>query len=147
MSVYDVVIIASMIEREIEVPEERELAASVIYNRLDAGNPLGIDATIRFEDQNWTEPLVESRLNEATPYNTRINAGLPPGPIGNPGLRLARGGREPGRDRLLLLRGQAGHLQRAHLRRDGGGVRRRGGRVPGGLGGGGRLADGLLSQR
>jgi hypothetical protein len=85
-SVYDVVNVASMIEREIQVPEERKLAASVIYNRLDAGNPLGIDATIRFEDQNYTEPLVESRLNEPTPYNTRINPGLPPGPIGNPGL-------------------------------------------------------------
>jgi YceG-like family len=86
LSVYEVVIIASMVEREIQVPEERELAASVIYNRLEAGNPLGIDATIRFEDQNWTEPLLESRLNEPTPYNTRINPGLPPGPIGNPGL-------------------------------------------------------------
>jgi UPF0755 protein len=86
LSVYEVVNVASMIEREIQVPEERELAASVIYNRLEAGNPLGIDATIRFEDQNWTEPLVESRLNEPTPYNTRINPGLPPGPIGNPGL-------------------------------------------------------------
>ena len=85
-SVYDVVNVASMIEREIAVPEERKLAASVIYNRLDAGNPLGIDSTIRFEDQNYTEPLVESRLNEPTPYNTRINPGLPPGPIGNPGL-------------------------------------------------------------
>lgn len=85
-SVYEVVNVASMIEREIQVPEERELAASVIYNRLDAGNPLGIDATIRFEDHNYTEPLVESRLNEPTPYNTRTNPGLPPGPIGNPGL-------------------------------------------------------------
>ncbi len=83
---YDVVIIASMIEREIALPEERDLAASVIYNRLDANNPLGIDATIRFEDQNFNKPLVESRLREDTPYNTRTNAGLPPGPIGNPGL-------------------------------------------------------------
>ena len=86
LSVYEVVKIASMIEREIQVPEERELAASVIYNRLDAGNPLGIDSTIRFEDQNYDEPLVESRLNQPTPYNTRINPGLPPTPIGNPGL-------------------------------------------------------------
>jgi YceG-like family len=85
-SVYEIVNVASMIEREIQVPEERKLAASVIYNRLDAGNPLGIDATIRFEDQNYTEPLVESRLEEPTPYNTRVNPGLPPGPIGNPGL-------------------------------------------------------------
>jgi hypothetical protein len=86
LSVYEVVTIASMIEREIQVPEERELAASVIYNRLEANNPLGIDATIRFEDQNYDEPLLESRLNADTPYNTHTNPGLPPGPIGNPGL-------------------------------------------------------------
>ncbi|MDQ3572908.1 MAG: endolytic transglycosylase MltG, partial [Actinomycetota bacterium] len=86
LSVYDVVIIASMIEREIAVPEERKLAASVIYNRLEADDTLGIDATIRFEDQNYTKPLVQSRLDSPTPYNTRVNPGLPPGPIGNPGL-------------------------------------------------------------
>lgn len=83
---YELVIIASMVEREIAVPEERKLAASVIYNRLDDGSPLGIDATIRFEDQNYSGQLVQSRLEEDTPYNTRTNAGLPPGPIGNPGL-------------------------------------------------------------
>lgn len=93
--VYDVVIIASMIEREIAVPEERQLAASVIYNRLDAGNPLGIDATIRFEDQNYTEPLVQSRLEADTPYNTRVNPGLPPGPIGNPGLASLQAAANP----------------------------------------------------
>jgi hypothetical protein len=83
---YDVVIIASMIEREIQVAKERKLAASVIYNRLADGTPLGIDATIRYEDNNFTKPLLESRLEEDTPYNTRINTGLPPGPIGNPGV-------------------------------------------------------------
>ena len=83
---YDVVIIASMIEREIAVPDERDDAAAVIYNRLKAGTPLGIDATIRYEDQNYTEQLTESRLEEPTPYNTRVNTGLPPGPISNPGL-------------------------------------------------------------
>lgn len=83
---YETVIVASMVEREIAVPEERELAASVIYNRLDNGTPLGIDATIRFEDQNYSGQLVQSRLAEDTPYNTRTNSGLPPGPIGNPGL-------------------------------------------------------------
>lgn len=86
LNVYDVLKIASMVEREIQVPEERELAAAVIYNRLRAGTPLGIDATIRYEDQNYTEQLTESRLDEPTPYNTRINTGLPPTPIGNPGL-------------------------------------------------------------
>ncbi len=83
---YDLVNIAAMVEREIAVPEERELAASVINNRLEQGNPLGIDATIRYEDQNYSGQLVLSRLEEDTPYNTRTNAGLPPGPIGNPGL-------------------------------------------------------------
>jgi uncharacterized YceG family protein len=85
-SQYDLVNIAAMVEREIAVPEERELAASVINNRLEAGNPLGIDATIRYEDHNYSGQLVLSRLEEDTPYNTRTNAGLPPGPIGNPGL-------------------------------------------------------------
>jgi UPF0755 protein len=86
LNVYDVLKIASMIEREIQQPDERRLAAAVIYNRLAAGDTLGIDATIRFEDQNYDEQLTLSRLDEDTPYNTRTNAGLPPTPIGNPGL-------------------------------------------------------------
>ena len=48
--------------------------------------PLGIDATIRFEDHDYDGQIVQSRLDQDTPYNTRINAGLPPGPISNPGL-------------------------------------------------------------
>lgn len=83
---YDVLIIASMIEREVSVPEERRLVAAVIYNRLSAGEPVGIDATLRYELDNFTEPLKESELATDTPYNTRLNAGLPPTPIGNPGL-------------------------------------------------------------
>ena len=86
LNTYDVLKIASMVEREIQVPEERELAAAVIYNRLKAGTPLGIDATIRYEDQNYDEPLLQSRLDTETPYNTRIVPGLPPTPISNPGL-------------------------------------------------------------
>ena len=83
---YDVLTIASMVERETLVPKERPIVASVIYNRLSQGEPLGIDATTRFELDNWTEPLTESELAADTPYNTRLNAGLPPGPIGSPGL-------------------------------------------------------------
>jgi UPF0755 protein len=92
---YEVVNVAAMIEREIAVPEERELAASVIYNRLEQGNPLGIDATIRYEDHNYSGQLVQSRLAEDTPYNTRTNAGLPPGPIGNPGLASLEAAAKP----------------------------------------------------
>lgn len=91
----DVVVIASMVEREIAVGEERDLASSVIYNRLDNGTPLGIDATIRFEDKNYSGQILQSRLEADTPYNTRINAGLPPGPIGNPGLASLQAAAKP----------------------------------------------------
>ncbi len=97
LNVYDVLKIASMIEREIEVPKERKLAAAVIYNRLSAGDTLGIDATIRYEDGNYDEQLTESRLAEDTPYNTRINPGLPPTPIGNPGLASIEAAANPAR--------------------------------------------------
>jgi UPF0755 protein len=97
LNVYDVLKIASMVEREIQVPEERRMAAAVIYNRLAAGDTLGIDATIRYEDGNYDEPLTESRLAEDTPYNTRINAGLPPTPIGNPGLASIEAAAKPAR--------------------------------------------------
>ena len=101
LSVYDVLTIASMIEREVQVPEERKLVSEVIYNRLAAGNPLGIDATIRYEDQNYDEPLTESRLNTDTPYNTRTRAGLPPTPIANPGLDAIEAAANPAKGDLF----------------------------------------------
>jgi peptidoglycan lytic transglycosylase G len=86
LTTFDVVTIASMVEREAQVARERPLIAAVIYNRLREGQPLGIDATIRYATGNWMKPLTESELATDSPYNTRRNAGLPPGPIGNPGL-------------------------------------------------------------
>jgi uncharacterized YceG family protein len=86
LTVFDVLTIASMVEREVAVARERPLVAAVIYNRLRDGMFLGIDATLRFALDNWTQPLKISELNSDTPYNTRNHAGLPPGPIGNPGL-------------------------------------------------------------
>jgi UPF0755 protein len=83
---HDVVTIASMVEEEAQLDEERELIAAVIYNRLREGIPLGIDATIRFATGNYEQPLTESELAVDSPYNTRLNAGLPPGPISSPGL-------------------------------------------------------------
>jgi cell division protein YceG involved in septum cleavage len=82
----DVVTIASMVEREAQLEKERPLIAAVIYNRLHEGMPLGIDATVRFATGNYDQPLTESELAVDSPYNTRVNAGLPPGPIGSPGL-------------------------------------------------------------
>jgi UPF0755 protein len=86
LNTYDLLIIGSMIEREVQVPEERKLVAAVIYNRLRNGIPLQIDATIRYASGNFTEPISASELQLDSPYNTYTNSGLPPGPIGNPGL-------------------------------------------------------------
>ncbi|MBI5311395.1 MAG: endolytic transglycosylase MltG [Actinobacteria bacterium] len=95
LTIFDVVTIASLIEREVSVPRERKLVAAVIYNRLKQGIPLGIDATTRFETGNWTEPLTNAVLQKDTPYNTRTNTGLPPGPIGNPGLASLKAAARP----------------------------------------------------
>ena len=95
LNVYDVLKIASMIEREVQVPEERRLVAAVIYNRLKQDIPLGIDATTRFAVGNYTKPLSPSELEIDSPYNTRENLGLPPGPIGNPGEAAIRAAANP----------------------------------------------------
>jgi uncharacterized YceG family protein len=95
LNVYDVVTIASMVEREVSVARERPIVAAVIYNRLSRGEPLFIDATTRFALDNWTEPLTESDLAVDSPYNTRTNAGLPPGPIGSPGLASIEAAAKP----------------------------------------------------
>lgn len=86
LTTYDVLTIASMVEREAQLPKERPLIAAVIYNRLRSGMPLGIDATIRYAINDYTRPLTDSDLQRNSPYNTRLRKGLPPTPIGNPGL-------------------------------------------------------------
>jgi len=97
LTVYDVLTIASMVEREAQLDSERKLIAAVIYNRLRQGIPLGIDATTRFAVGNYDEPLTNSELSTDSPYNTRLNTGLPPGPIGNPGLASIEAAAHPAR--------------------------------------------------
>lgn len=93
---YDVLIIASMVEKETVAPDERPLVAAVIYNRLKAGMPLGIDATIRYGlDVPGTEPLRVSQLESDNPYNTRNRTGLTPTPIANPGLASMQAAAHP----------------------------------------------------
>jgi uncharacterized YceG family protein len=99
---YDVLIIASLIEREAAVPKERPIIASVIYNRLRTDLRLDIDATVRFVTGNWTEPLRVSELQNPSPYNTRVHAGLPPGPIGNPGLASIKAAARPAKTNYLF---------------------------------------------
>jgi uncharacterized YceG family protein len=99
---YDVLIIASMVEREAQLDRERPLVAAVIYNRLKDGMTLGIDATIRYYENNWQRPLRVSELERDSPYNTRLNRGLPPTPIGNPGLASIKAAANPAREDYLF---------------------------------------------
>jgi UPF0755 protein len=93
---YDVLVIASMVEKEAVAPEERGKISRVIYNRLHKRMTLGIDATIRYAFRvPGTESLRESQLNSDSPYNTRKYAGLPPTPIANPGLASLRAAAHP----------------------------------------------------
>ena len=84
----EAVTVASLIEKEAANDEERPLIASVIYNRLIAGMPLGVDASILYEfpDYDGGVNIPNSIRMYASPYNTLLNTGLPPTPICNPGM-------------------------------------------------------------
>lgn len=85
-NLYEVLIMASMVEREAQKDEDRYLIAGVLYNRLKIGLRLDVDATVRYVINNWKDPLTQKDLGVDSPYNTRRYVGLPPGPICNPGL-------------------------------------------------------------
>jgi len=102
LNAYDVLIIASLIEREAMVAKERPIIASVIYNRLHNDIRLDIDATTRFAVGNWKRPLKVSEIQNPNPYNTRVHPGLPPGPIGNPGLASIRAAAHPAKTGFLF---------------------------------------------
>ncbi len=103
---YDVLTIASMVEKEAQAPRERPLVAAVIYNRLRNRMPLGMDSTIRYAlNVPPTQSLRESELNDPTPYNTRLHTGLPPTPITNPGLASIKAAAHPAKvDYLYFVR-------------------------------------------
>jgi uncharacterized YceG family protein len=103
---YDVLKIASMVEKETLAPSERRLVAAVIYNRLHAHMPLGIDATLRYGLHIApTQSILESQLQSDNPYNSRKIPGLPPTPIANPGLASIRAAAHPAKvDYLYFVR-------------------------------------------
>ena len=103
LTVYDVVTIASIIEHEAGLPSQRKQVAEVIYNRLREGMTLGSDATTRFAVHNYTKPLTQSQLESNSPYNTRVHAGLPPGPISNPGIATINAAAHPSKGQNLFF--------------------------------------------
>ena len=108
---YEVVIVASMIEEEAKLDRERPLIAGVIYNRLREGMVLGIDATLLYDDPTPDGQLSFSDLEYDSPYNTRINAGLPPTPIASPGRASLEAALAPAETEYFyyVLCGKDGH--------------------------------------
>ncbi|MHB8492658.1 MAG: endolytic transglycosylase MltG, partial [Solirubrobacteraceae bacterium] len=92
---YQLLIVASMVEREAGIPRDRPLIAAVIYNRLHRGMALGIDSTLRYALGDYAQPLTEAQLASPSPYNTRLHRGLPPTPISNPGAEAIEAATHP----------------------------------------------------
>ena len=94
---YKLIAVASIVEREAKRPADRPNVASTIYNRLRAGMTLGADSTQTYY-MRLTNPSVfptPAQLNQPSPYNTRVNKGLPPTPIANPGLASLQAAANP----------------------------------------------------
>ena len=94
-SLNEIITIASIIERECKVDEERKLVASVIYNRLEKGMPLQMCSTVQYVLGEQKEVLTYADTRIESPYNTYTNPGLPPGPICSPGLAAVKAALNP----------------------------------------------------
>jgi UPF0755 protein len=95
LSLTEVVTIASLVEEEARIDEERPVIAGVIYNRLDRGMPLEFDSTLQYALDKYGQRLLYEDREVDSPYNTYRNPGLPPGPISNPGVASLRAALAP----------------------------------------------------
>ena len=114
MSVRDVVILASLIEEETALPSERPLVSAVFHNRLKIGMKLDCDPTIAYALKRagrYTGRLLFRDLKFESPYNTYLHAGLPPGPISNPGVSSIDAALNPAPEKYLyfVARGDGSH--------------------------------------
>jgi UPF0755 protein len=118
MSVYQVLTLASIVEREAKVESERPIIASVYLNRLKIGMPLQADPTVQYAvgtSKDWWPMLTTDQLRIQNPYNTYVNKGLPPGPIANPGLASIRAVLHPASTHFLFFVAK-GHGRHAFAR-------------------------------
>ncbi len=110
LSVFEAVTLASIVEREAVVPDERPMIASVFLNRLAVGMKLDADPTVQYalglqaDGGWWKAPLSTQDLRVNSPYNTYLNSGLPPGPIANPGLSSLEAVAFPAESEFLYFR-------------------------------------------
>lgn len=106
LEAYDVVTMASLIEKETAVPGERPLVSSVYHNRLRIGMRMQCDPTIIYGlilDNRYDGKLLEQHIRDPHEYNTYVHAGLPPGPIANPGKGALAAAFRPAETKLLYF--------------------------------------------
>ena len=106
-NMHRIVTMASIVEKETAVPEERPLVASVYYNRLEKNMLLAADPTVIYAallEGRYRGTIYQSDLQFDSPYNTYKYPGLPPGPIANPGSRVAGSRAASGAERFSLFR-------------------------------------------
>jgi UPF0755 protein len=103
LSVHELLTLASIIEREAVVPEERRLISAVFWNRLKLGMPLQADPTVQYAVGKERRTLTRADLLADHPYNTYARAGLPPGPIASPGLGAVEAAVDPAPVRYLYF--------------------------------------------
>ena len=104
--VHRTVTLASLVERETAIDDERPIVASVFDNRLEKNMPLMTDPAVIYglQLQNaWRGTLYQSDLKRDTPYNTYLHAGLPPGPVANPGIKALRAALAPAQTNFLYF--------------------------------------------
>jgi UPF0755 protein len=106
INVHRTVTLASLVEKETAVDGERPLVASVFENRLEKNMPLMTDPSVIYGlqlENQWRGSLYESDLKRDTPFNTYVHAGLPPGPVGNPGVKALRAAMAPAQTDYLYF--------------------------------------------
>jgi UPF0755 protein len=110
LNVFQIVTLASLIEREARFDDDRPKVASVIYNRLKIGMYLQIDATVLYAKGAWQERVTLDDRKVESPYNTYLHPGLPPGPIASPGLKAIDAALHPAQtEYIFYLSDPQGH--------------------------------------
>jgi UPF0755 protein len=102
-TLFNIVVLASIVEREVVTPKDRALVCGIFYNRLAAGMPLQDDVTVMYGLGMTQDQLTEADLQKDTPYNTYLHPGLPAGPISNPSLTSIQACIQPQRSDYLFF--------------------------------------------
>jgi len=110
LSLYDLAILASLVEKEVRYPEDRAVVAQVFFKRLQLNMPLQTDASLQYLMDAPKEDVSIEDTQIDSPYNTYQHAGLPPGPVANPGMEAIEAVLNPAdTDYLYFVADRQGH--------------------------------------